>query len=72
MSKIVPEAWNHGTDRQQLREEEASGDCVKEGEGISQRTYEGFVDMDKGRGIDYGSEGQAGWRGVKGAKLRQL
>ena len=42
--------------------EEERGDCLKEGEGIRQKTYEGPMDMDNSVGIDYGSWAQAGCR----------
>ena len=39
---------------------------------ISQRTFEGTMDMDNGEGTDYGSGELAGWRGAQQEKVRQL
>ena len=45
---------------------------MKEGEGISRKTYEGPMDTDNGVRADYGSGGRAGWRGTREEKLGQL
>ena len=51
-----------------VRRKEGAGDCLKEGEGISQIIYmkDRPMDTDNGVRIDYGSGGLTGWRWAKG------